>query len=541
MSRSRQWRRWVAGAGLVPALLLAACGDDDSSDDASGDVTTTVAGTGGGTATTAPADDDVDPNGVLRIAFNFAASGGIHFDPIQQNSPADFQVHYHVYDTLLRQQEDGSYEPGLAKEAKVVDPHTITVTLQEGVKFQDGTDLGSDDVIATIQRTIDANKPNAFRMAELSQVDTMTADSPTQLTIKLKTPIAGSFYNLLAHNETMPLSKDAIDSGNDFNTNPVGAGPFKLVSQDNQKIVLEKWDGYFQADQIKLAGVEWVQVDNASLVLALRSGTVDAAFTTIDINSQLEGSDVTTRSEPSPDNVYWMSLMCEVVPEFRDVRVRQALNFAVDKDAINQAAFAGKGTPMSQFWAVGSPFYDERLADAYDYDLDKAKALLAEAGADDLRLRIPSTPGQQQRISELLQAAWTEAGLQVEIVPVTNAVQEVYIDKRADFFHTGQNRFWTDKITRTFLPGSIGTTCDPKDPAFTQMVADLRAVDPGAPEAVDLWKQVSRYLSENAYGVWLVNGTVNNAYDGDRVGNPMWTPNQVGQFFPDVHKVYIKA
>jgi len=548
-------RPWIArkapariGVGVlaVLALALAACGDDDSdSGDGGGGAGTTATSAAGAPSSGAPtsaaaAPDDVDPEGVLRIGMNFASSGGIKFDPTKQNSPAEFQVHYHVYDTLLRQKEDGTYAPGLATEAKIVDPNTIEVTLQEGVTFQDGSRFDAEDVKATIERNVASENTSPFRVSELSAVGTIDVDSPTKLTIRLKTPTAGSFYNLLAHNETMPLSKEAIDSGVDLNENPIGAGPFKFVSQDAQRIVFEKWDGYFQADEIKVAGVEWVQTDAQSVVTALRSHAIDVAFTTPDQNQQLEGSGIAVRSDTGPNNVFWTSFMCEVQPLLRNVQVRRALNHAIDREAINATLFAGKGAPMSQFWAPGTDFYDPSLADMYPHDPERARQLLAEAGQEGLALRIAASPGQQQRAAELVQAQFAEAGINLEIVTTTNFVQEVLLGTKADLAQQPQNRFWTDKVTRVFMPGSVGTTCDPKDPVFTAMVADLRAVDPSSPRAIDLWHRVSRYLQENAYGLFMVNGTNNNAWDGERVAGIAWTPNQVGQPYPDMHSVYVK-
>jgi len=547
---SRSWAARVGAVALLPALLaLASCGDDDGdSDGGSGSATTAEAGpattgsggsTDAGAATTAPSD--VDPDGVLRIGYNLAGSGGIFFDPVQQLSPADFQVHYHVYDTLLRQREDGTYAPGLATEARVVDPQTIEVTLQEGVMFQDGTPFEADDVAFTIERNIASQKTAPFRISELAAVASVDVESPTELTIRLSTPTAGSFYNLLAHNETMPVSKDAVERGVDLNTNPVGAGPFKLVSQDAQRIVLEKWDGYFQADEIKVKGVEWVQADPASLITALRSGAVDVANTTADQNEQLAGSGLEARSVLSPNSVYWLAMQCDVNPALGDARVRQALNFATDRDAVNATAFYGKGHPMSQFWAPGNDFYDPSLEDVYTRDVAKAKQLLADAGYTDLALTLIITPGQAQRVGEILQGQWGEAGISLDLVPTTNITQDFFIDHKTDLMAQPQSRFWTDKITRTFVPGSIGTTCDPRDPEFTAMVAELRALDPDDPRAVEVWQDINRFIADHALAVFLVNGTLGNAYDPDRVGNPAWTPNQLGNLFPDMHQVYVKG
>ena len=144
----RRSRRLAASAIAVSlALVAAACGgdDDDQADPAtattdapavttgsssSPGATTTAAATGvttgssslPGPTTTAAAPDDVDPDGVLHIGLDLTATGGLDLDPIEMDSPTDFHVHYNIYDTLLRQHEDGSYEPGLAASAKITNP-----------------------------------------------------------------------------------------------------------------------------------------------------------------------------------------------------------------------------------------------------------------------------------------------------------------------------------------------------------------------------------------------------------------------------------
>ena len=558
-SRTRPTR--VAVLVMAAALVVAACGDDDDQDSSAstGASATTAAGaatTGGpagsggptsaggattvGAATTTAADEaDIDRSGVLRIAQNLQA--GMHLDPIAAVSPADFHVHYHIYDTLLRQNEDGSYRPGLAKSATVVDPQTIEVVLQDGVTMQDGTPFTADDVKFTIERNIASNKVAPFRISDLGAVDNIEITSPTAFTIHLKTPTAGSFYNLLAQNETMPVSMEAVQAGTDLNANPVGAGPFKFVSQDDQKIVLEKWDDYFQADEIKLAGTEWVHVTPGSNNIALNSGAVDVAVTTIDENqTELKNSGLDLRTVADQNNVLWLGMLCEVNPALGDVRVRQALNFATDKEAVKTTLQYGNGTVMSQFWTPDSEFYNRAIEHAYDYSPDRAMQLLADAGYPDLTLKIIVTPGFLQRLAEILQGQWAKSGINLELVPSTNTVQDFYFDHKADLYAQAQDRFWTDKITRTFVPGSIGTTCQPKDPTFLGKVLELRGYDPDDPAAVQAWFDAQKILSDEAMGVWIINGTTNNAWNGDRVADMAWTPNQLGTMFPDVHAVYIK-
>src|SRR5690606_27447948 len=131
-----------------------------------------------------------------------------------------------LYDSLLRRKADGTYEPGLAESAEVVDPQTIHIVLRAGVTCTDGTPLDAEAVKFSIQRNRDAE--NVPLSAELQEISDITVESPTELTLHLSSPIAGAVYALLAWGDFLVVSPTAARAGNDFSTNPVGAGPFML-------------------------------------------------------------------------------------------------------------------------------------------------------------------------------------------------------------------------------------------------------------------------------------------------------------------------
>ncbi len=143
--------------------------------------------------------------GVLRIPYDLTSFGGARWDPTTPTNPDIWYAQRWIYDTLMRQNADGSYSPGLAKSATATDPQTIVVELKPGIKFSDGTPLDAEAVKFSIERTIAAKNVGSVR-AELNEIDSITVDSPTKLTIKLKTPIAGQFYNLLSQGETYVVS-----------------------------------------------------------------------------------------------------------------------------------------------------------------------------------------------------------------------------------------------------------------------------------------------------------------------------------------------
>ena len=134
----------------------------------------------------------------------------------------------------------------------------------------------------SIERTIAAKNVGSVR-AELNEVESITVDSPTKFTIKLKTPIAGQFYNLLAHGETFVVSPTAVASGVPLDEKPVGAGPFLLDSYTPEsKAVFKKNPNYFEKNKIKLAGVELIQttqagVDPQAPINSLLDGITNAA------------------------------------------------------------------------------------------------------------------------------------------------------------------------------------------------------------------------------------------------------------------------
>jgi peptide/nickel transport system substrate-binding protein len=525
-SRIRRVR--LASVAVVAALVVGALG----------------AVGGGAQARVGAANAPADTEGVLKLNWELNTPE-LKLDPVSLNSPVEGWVLYMIYDTLLRQKADGTYGPGLAKSATVVDAQTIEVELFPDLVFQDGTTLDAEAAKASILRNKAANSARSMRVAELGQVADIVVDSPTNFTIKLSSPIAGSFYNLLAHNETIVVPPTAAPGSLD--ANPVGAGPFRFVSRDAETLRLEKSDTFRDAKKVKLSGVEIVNINAANtpaLINALRDGAVDAAVISYDTVPQLQAPPLETEVLSNPDAVVWISMQCQAYPDlFGKPEVRMALNYATDKEALNRTLLGGEGEAMSQFVASDSKYYDDSLANSYDYNLKKAKKLLADADVTTplpLTMSVPQQGGLVLKVGEVLQQQWKKAGIDLSLVPGTNAVTDYYVNKTTMTYPTVQSRFWTDKITRNFMPGSVGNTCDPQNPEFTADVNRLRGLDPNDPAAVKLWKDVQGFLNENAYAIYGVMNVESRAWNDDRVGNATWRPNQLGNQYPDVINTYIK-
>jgi ABC-type transport system substrate-binding protein len=446
-----------------------------------------------------------------------------------------------IFDTLLRRTKDGGTEPGLAKQATIVDPSTLKVELYPDIKFSDGTVLDADAVKFGIERNITLGKSGSFE-TELYQLSSITVDTPLTLTIKLKTPIAGAWYRLLSLAETSPVSPTAAkNTAVNFNEHPVGAGPFMLKSfakQDN--ITLVKSPTYFQADKIKLAGITFVHVTADAVSNALRSKTVDMTaalpYSTV---AGLQGSGVHIQVTPT-DNSSLIGHICKSRPPFDNLKVRQALNYALDRDQLN-TIFDGKGEPMWGFFAKSSPFHDPKLDNFYKQDLVKAKQLLAEAGQSNLAFDVYYTPGLDgQRAAEVLQQQLAKVGVTITLKQLTI---------QTDFFPnaTGAPMYWfplqragLNKITRVYVPGSYGNVCTWNDQELNDLVAKLQAVKEDSPEGLKLWNQIQERAFETAVSIFGLFTVQSSAWDDSKVGNVNFlfistTP------VPDFYRIYIKA
>jgi peptide/nickel transport system substrate-binding protein len=490
------------------------------------------------------ASSDVDKAGVLKLGGDLAQLGGIRFDPETVASPNDWYTQQWIYDSLLRQNADGSYSPGLAKSATVVDPQTIVIELQPNVKFSDGTPMDADAVKFSLERMLASDNTGAIR-AELYEIGSITVDSPTKLTIALKTPIAGQFYNLLANGETMVVSPTAAKSGTPLDQKPVGAGPFLLKSYTpEQSVVFEKNPKYFQADKIKLNGIEIVQVtstDPQANVNALLDGIVDAGGTNnLDQVAPLESGGLKVNVTGN-DSSYRFVALCKNQPPFDNLKVRQALNYAVDRNEVNDLIYQGKSEPMWATWTQSNALFNPKLKNYYKYNPTKAKQLIKESGVGKVSFDFYAGPlPENQRMAEILKEQWAKVGIQANLVNFTNIVQEFFQDNKAPAGVIPLMRSGLDKVTRNLVPGSVGDKCNYDDPKLNALVAKVRELGADTKEFQKAWWDLDAYIVKNALHVYVVWAPNITAYNTGRVGNMTYRPDVFGQPRVDVFKVYIR-
>jgi peptide/nickel transport system substrate-binding protein len=503
-------------------------------------VSTITAATVAAGPSASAASPSYDPNGVLHYAYDLASIAPV-FDPakatIGDSGTALGQL---LYDSLLHKQPNGQLVPSLATAATVVDPSTVKVTLRPNLKFQDGTPLDAAAVKFTIERNRDANSV-AFGAA-IKDVTSVDVDDPQNVTIHLSKPEAGAFYPLLGDLSTMPVSPTAVAKGDDDPiSNPLGAGPFRVKEYvPEQKLTLTKSKTYWNAKNIKLGGVEFVQAATGPPAInALRAGTVDVIGSDLSQLQSLTGGGIKTALGNAGTSILWFNL-CKTRQPLDDVKVRQALNYALDRNAINEALASGKGQPA---WSLVPPDdgrYDKSLDGVYAYNPKKAKKLLADAGhPNGISLTLIPSPGISGQASEIAQQSWAKAGIKVDIVPSTNIVQDFFTDHKTDMGGASVVRAGLDALQFIYTPGHLGDVCDYSSPELTGMIDQLATLPANDPQATKLWHDAQQFVSKNAlsvYGVWLpaVIG-----YDSAKVGGIKVTFPGVSPY-PDFYTAYVK-
>lgn len=441
-----------------------------------------------------------------------------------------------IYDALLDYSPSGALVPGLASSAKIINSSTVGVQLRPGLVFSDGTPFDSNAVKTAVLRNEHAPRRGQFNttLYDIASIDT---PSPTSVVIHLDKPDAGSFYALLAGPETFVGAPSAADPAR----SPIGAGPFELKQYvPGQRIVLAKNPRYWDAKAIRLSGIDIVNVaEGPSSVNAVEAGQVTYAEMQLsDIPTIRSNSSLNLVTANAGDSLLWMPL-CKSAPPLSNVKVRQALSYAINREAISQALMEGVGQVAYALWPRNSIFFPKNLAGSYSYDPVKAKHLLQSAGYGngfDLTLIVNSASPIVGQAAQIVQSEWKAIGVNLTFETSTNFVSDLYVN------HKGQttiNPVISPGLAKlsAFTPGNIGDLCDYDNPQIDSLAAQLKALAPTSSQAVATWDQLQTIISDQALGIWIAFSPIPIA-----IGKHVQDLNAVTSYIvpvPDYHTVYI--
>jgi peptide/nickel transport system substrate-binding protein len=445
--------------------------------------------------------------GALKVGYPF--SDGINpvaFDPTQFNGGACcFAYDWPIYAGLLRQTTSGAYVPDLASSVSIPDPSALDIQLRPGLVYSNGATLDAAAVKAGFQRNMTNPRSAAINqtMSDISSINVTGTDS---LTIRFSSPVAASFYPLLADQESFMALPTGPSNGTP-NTNIVGAGPFVMKSYTpDESLVLVKNPKYWDASAIHLSGITFVDVPSGpQQVNALESGLVNVQGVPVSDLPVLKSQPNLQVYSDFPDANYYFVPICKSSGPLASVQVRQALNYAVNRVAINNALLYGKGEPAWSLFPSTSAFYDSSLTNIYAYSLKKAKKLLAEAGySKGFSTTIMALPeADTNQLATVLQSEWAQIGVKVTIVQTSNYVTDLYSDNKAQMGLNPSGLPGIEKLTTQFIPDHTGDLCNYDNPSLNALTNEIQSLPPTSPELKAAWTQAQRIVIKDALGIYV--------------------------------------
>jgi peptide/nickel transport system substrate-binding protein len=449
----------------------------------------------------------------------------LNLDPVFTDANVDIWVLSNLYDTLLSPTHDGKgIEPGLATKWELSDAgKTLTLTLREGVKFADGTPLKPTDVKWSLDRA--RNPKNGAWSDLVGSIDDVSVAGPTTIVIKLKhadptiLPALATFNTQILPGDKVQAADGTTDEekAKNFGMKPIGTGPFMLTDWKRGEVMNLKRNPYYwkkAPDGGKLPYVDEIEFpivpDDATRLLKVKSGEVHGTeFVPYSRVKEME-ADPKLRMELWPSTrVSYLTLNCR--PTFKDgtknpmndARVRKALNFAVNKEAVIAVATLNLGKPMTSFMSSATPMH-VGTKQPYPYNPGEAKKLLADAGfAGGFELTGYTLAGNLDytNIMTTVQQMWGAVGVKMKIEQMDNPT--LVAKYRAADFQLRPSA-WTDDIAdpseiASYFAYSPNIDClhsGWKDPTVDSLFVQTQAeIDPKK-RAAEYQKLQEIYVSE---------------------------------------------
>ncbi len=334
-------------------------------------------------------------------------------DPHQGKETPSVEVTCNIFDTLTTiNSATNEIEPQIAESWEQKDDKTYVFKIRQGIKFHDGSDLTAEDVKFSLERAI----ASAAVSYVVDFIDTVEVNDDYTVTITIKEPYAPILRNLAVPFAAI-VPKAVVEKDEEgFKTNPVGSGPYKFVEwKQGDSVKLEAFDDYYAgAPKTKYLEMKVIP-EAAQRTIALETGEIDLAYDIIanDLDKVKDNPDLQLFEAPSL-SCYYITMNMNKKP-FDDERVREAINLAIDRQLLVDTIINGAGEPADAI--IAPDVFGYSSPGAYEYDPEKAKELLAEAGyADGFSTSIWVNDNQERKEAcEAIQAMLAEIGIDCQI------------------------------------------------------------------------------------------------------------------------------
>ena len=494
----RRNQKWILCMCLAMALLLSACG-----------------GSGGGAGGGKEAGSNPDGGGsgggeqdVLTVALASEPTGlvGSQVNNLVSNTPI-----CNIAEGLITVTPDGEYVPLLAESYEQVDDVTYRFHLKQGIQFHNGEEMKAEDVVYSLHAA--AISPQVKHASAMIDPEGFEIEDDYTVLIRTVSPYA-PIIACLSHSANSIVCKSAWEAaGDDFIRSPVGTGPYRFVKwTSGESVELTRFDGYHGEPAKTKDLIFRIIPEAASRVVELETGGVD-------VIGDVPVNDL-SRFEESPDQftVYgkpgmriYPVILNQQSEFFDDVRVRQAMRYATNSKDIISVVWNGLATDVSTVMPPAVMGYTEDVT-RYPTDVEKARALLAEAGYPDgfTCTLITSEASANVKIAEIIQAQWAQAGVTVNIDQMDNAAwltkqngMEFDVTVCPTSNSVGDPDANFTKMFRSDNVGPAGNYSGYQNPQVDELI--ISACGSGdRQERIALYEQIQKILADDA--VWVPVG-----------------------------------
>ncbi len=436
-------------------------------------------------------------------------------DPWMSSASDTEAIFHNVFEGLCLYSETGELIPGLAESWDVGEDGSYTFHLRQDVTFHNGKKFTSADVLYTFNSLTGLGGGEPLTQ-KFSMVESLEAPDDYTFVVRLKAPSA-SF---------LPLCITAIlpEGYDEQASHPVGTGPFVFVEYTpSQRVVLEKNPDYYRKDAngedlVKIDRVEvYIMDDTTAVVSALRSGQLDmATMLGAEDAAALDGE---YEIYHSPQNMVQALFLNNGAAPFDDKRVRQAVCYAVDRKEVIAGAFGGQATELyTNFSPMMTQYYNESLEGSYDTDLDKAKALLKEAGYEngfDMKITVPALYQPHIDTAQILVQQLQKVGINAEIETMEWAtwLEKVYGGEGKNYTATVvglSGKLDPDSVLGRFQSGYGRNFYGFSNAEYDGLIDDAR-VELDEEKRAEDYKRCQEILTEEAVAAFLTDPSLNVA------------------------------
>ena len=459
---------------------------------------------GATTQTTAPSDETTPSSGEPHgneITVGIAQDLESSLDPYQMTAAGTREVMFNVFEGLVKPDSSGNYVNAVASDVSISeDGLTYTFTLRDGVVFHNGETCTTEDVLYSFETCAATSWTSAVVEALSAATDLRAEGNQVIVTLNAPNP---DFLSYVSSVSIVPAGYDQQA------TQPVGTGPFKFVSRSVQEnIILERHEDYYGTPAYLDRVTYRIYEDSNALFTALNSGALDlvAHLTSDQVSNLTNGYGVLEGTMNLVQALY----LNHAVEPFNDVRVRQALCYAVDVDAMLALTADGHGTKVgSSMYPAFTKYFDASLADAYPHDVEKAKALLAEAGYPDgfsFTITVPSNYQPHVDTAEVLVEQLSQVGItaQIDLVDWNTWLEDVYGNRNFETTVVGfdSSILNASGMLARWVTGSDQNMINYSDPDYDAAYAAAQATVDDA-EQTAYYKECLQILSDTAANVYL--------------------------------------